>query len=494
LRQLLTESLLLSFFASIIGVGLAASIVHYFAVARPIEMPPGAKLELNLPVLAFAACLSIVTALVFGLMPALRTSRIDLNTVLKSAGRTSLRGVREQQFAKGLIVAEVMLTIMLVAAAGLLIQTVDRFASAPLGFRPDGLLTTSIRLPRIGYQEPERRDQFYARLRAELRDVPVIQGVAFSSERPIGGLGSVDVIEVRGHPEPRLENVHDTYQQTISPDYFGVMDIPLEQGRLFELGDAQRAEPVAIVNQALVQKYLPHDDPIGKYIRPFVGPNTTAPWMKVVGVVGNEKRTTVYREMAWVDSPIIYRPLSQNPLSSANLLLRAGLTNSTTIGAVIRQKIAAINPEIPLDEIQTVTNLEAKALAYPRFRATLLGTFAGLALILAIIGLFGVLSHSVAQRTHEIGVRMALGAEKKTVIIMVLGEGLLLTGAGIILGIAMAWLFGRYLAALLYGVRPTDPLLLTAMALLLLAAALVSMYLPARRASKIDPLVALRYE
>jgi len=371
---------------------------------------------------------------------------------------------------------------------------VDRFASAPLGFRPDGLLTTSIRLPRIGYQEPERRDQFYARLRAELRDVPVIQGVAFSSERPIGGLGSVDVIEVRGHPEPRLENVHDTYQQTISPDYFGVMDIPLEQGRLFELGDAQRAEPVAIVNQALVQKYLPHDDPIGKYIRPFAGPNTTAPWMKVVGVVGNEKRTTVYREMAWVDSPIIYRPLSQNPLSSANLLLRAGLTNSTTIGAVIRQKIAAINPEIPLDEIQTVTNLEAKALAYPRFRATLLGTFAGLALILAIIGLFGVLSHSVAQRTHEIGVRMALGAEKKTVIIMVLGEGLLLTGAGIILGIAMAWLFGRYLAALLYGVRPTDPLLLAAMALLLLAAALVSMYLPARRASKIDPLVALRYE
>jgi putative ABC transport system permease protein len=413
---------------------------------------------------------------------------------LKAIGKTSSRGTRQQRFGKGLIVAEVMLTVVLLAGAGLLIQTVQRFASAPLGFRPDGLWTTSLQLPQIGYEEPARRIQFYERLRPDLSEIPGIQAMAFSSARPIGGGGSQDVVEVEGHPEPRVENLFDTYQQTISPEYFRVMSIPLEKGRFFEPGDRDRTEPVAIINEALIGKYLPNEDPIGKHIRPFAGGNGTAPWLRVVGVVGNEKRTTVYREMAWVDSPVIYRPLSQNPLSSANVIVRVGIANGGALGVSMQRKIAAIDPNIPVGEIQTVRDLESKALAYPRFRAMLLGAFAGLALVLAVVGLFGVLSQLVAQRTHEIGVRMALGAQEAAVLLMILREGLLLTGGGIILGIALACLLGRYLALLLYGVRPTEPLLLTAMALVLLIAGLIAMYLPARRASKVDPMVALRYE
>jgi putative ABC transport system permease protein len=493
LRQLLTENLLLSSVASIAGAGLATAAVGYFRVARPIAMPPGTQLELNAPVLAFAALLSIVTALVFGLAPAWRASRIDVHEVLKAVGRTSSRGIRQRRFSKGLIVAEVTLTVVLLAGAGLLIQAVRRFASAPLGFRPDGLLTASLRLPQSGYKEPEKRIQFYERLRTGLSEIPGIQAVALSSVRPIGGGGGEDVVAVEGHPEPGVESVFDTYQQAISPDYFRVMNTPLEQGRFFDPGDRERTEPVAIVNEALVRKYLPNEDPIGKHIRPFAGGNRTAPWLRVVGVVGNQKRTTVYQEMAWVDSPVIYRPLSQNP-NAANVIVRAGVVDSSTLGRSIQQKIAGIDPDIPVGEIQTVTELESRALAYPRFRAILLGAFAGLALMLAVVGLFGVLSQLVAQRTHEIGVRMALGAQRAAVLRMILREGLALTGSGIVLGIAAAWLLGRYLAALLYGVRPTDPFLLTATTLVLLPAALIAMYLPARRASKVDPMVALRYE
>lgn len=494
LRQLFTENLLLSFLASIVGTALAAAAVRYFRFARPIDMPPGTNLALDLRVLAFAVLLSIVTALVFGLLPAMRASRIDLNDVLRATGRTSSRGSRQQWFGKALILAEVMLTVVLLAGAGLLIQTVNRFSSAPLGFRPDGLWMTSVRLPQARYNEPERRVQFFDRLQTDLNKIPGIQGVALSSERPINGGGSQDSLEVEGHPPPRLDSPVDTFQQTVTPDYFRVLNTPLENGRFFDAGDWQRTEPVVIVNEALVQKYLPNEDPIGKHIRPFQTENRTAPWLRIVGVVGNEKRTTPFREMAWVDFPVIYHPFRQNPLSSVNIIVRASTNGAAALASSIQRKIAAIDPDIPVEEIQTVNDVEAKASAYPRFRAKLLGAFAAFALILAIVGLFGVLSHLVAQRTHEIGVRMALGAEKRAVLRMILQEGLLLTAGGIVLGIAVAWMLGRYLSALLYGIRPADPLLLAASALVLLPAALMAMYLPARRAANVDPMVALRHE
>jgi putative ABC transport system permease protein len=489
-RQLLTESLLLSAAASVAGAVLAAAAVDYFRVARPIEMPPGVTLALNGPVLAFTALLSVLTAVAFGLAPAWKASRIDLNEALKSGGKGS--GGGRHRLGKVLIVAEVMLTVVLLSGAGLLLQTLDRFRSAPLGFQPDGLIAASLHLPKNGYADAPHRSQFYARLDTALAALPGVQFAAVSSSTPFLGGGSIDVVAVQGRPEPPVASLYDTFLQMVSPDYFRAMGTPLEQGRFFDLGDGAQSEPVAIVNQALVRKYFPNQNPIGSHVRFFNGGQRGDPWMKVVGVVGNQKRTTVYNEMAWVDVPVLYRPVRQNTGGSANLIVRAAA--GVSIGSAIQRAVAAIDPDVPVDEIQPVRNLESRALSYPRFRAALLGSLALLALLLAVVGLFGVLSHIVTQRTHEIGVRMALGAPRGTVLAMVLRQGLLLTAGGLVLGLAGARFLGRYLVSLLYGVRPAEPLLLVAVSLLLLAASVVAVYLPARRASRVDPMVALKYE
>ena len=488
-RQMLTESLLLSAAASVAGALLAAAAVDYFRVARPVEIPPGTLLSLDAPVLAFTALLSLLTAVAFGIVPAWKASRTDLREALKTGGKASA-GLARQRLGKVLIVAEVTLTMMLLSGAGLLVQTLDRFRTAPLGFQPDGLLTASVHLPKTSYPDAARRAQFYQRLETALAAMPGVQSAALSSAHPFLGGGAVDMIQVEGQPEPTAGNLNDTFVETIGPDYFRVMSTPLEQGRFFDAGDTAESEPVAIINQALARKYFAGRNPIGSHIRPVSGGRHGDPWMRVVGVVGNQKRTTVYQEMAWVDEPIFYRPVLQNPGGSVSLIVRA----STVTGSAIQRAIAALDPDVPVDEIQPVRNLEARALSYPRFRAALLAGFAALAMLLALVGLFGVLSHIVTQRTHEIGVRMALGAPRGKVLAMVLRQGLALTAAGIALGMAGASLLGRYLVTLLYGVRPVEPLLLAAVALLLMAAAFAAVWMPARRAAQVDPMVALKYE
>ena len=492
LRQLLTESLLLAMVAAAAGAVLAGAAVRYFRAAHPIEIPPGTMLALNAPVLAFTVFLSLLTAVVFGIVPAWRTSRADLNETLKTGGRAASGGRRQHRLGQALIVLEVMLTVALLSGAGLLIGTLRRFASAPLGFQPDGLITAMVHLPKTGYADRSRRARFYSQLEAALGAIPGIQSVALSSARPFLGGGSVDVVEVEGRPEPPTVGPHDTNVQTISPDYFRVMGTPLVEGRFFEPGDSEHTEPVVLVNEELVRKYFPNQNPIGQHIRPLDAGRRGDPWMTVVGVVGDQKRTIVYQEMAWVDLPVMYRPYRQNP-DSSNLIVRLR-PGSGPLGSAIQRAVSGIDPEIPVDEIQPVRHLSARDLQYPRFRAALLGAFAALALILAIVGLFGVLSHIVTRRTHEIGVRMALGAPRAAVLRMILCQGLLLTAAGILLGVAAAWALGRCLVTLLYGMRPVEPLLLAAVSLLLLAASLAAMYLPARRAARVDPMVALKYE
>jgi putative ABC transport system permease protein len=493
IRQLLTESLLLALLASAVGTGLAVAAIRYFKIARPVDMPPAAVVTVDARVLAFTALLGVVTAVLFGLAPAARASRIDLNESLKAGGRAYARDSRQSRFGKGLIVAEVALTLLLLAGAGLMIQSLRRFATEPLGFTPDGLLVGSVRLPRTTYGSAEQRIQFYDRLRTVLSEIPGVQNAALSSSRPLQNGGVTDVVEVEGRPQPPAESLHDTYHQTISPDYFRVMGIRLEEGRYFEPTDREQTEPAAIVNEALARKYFPHESPIGKQIRPLSDRNSRSPWLTVVGLVSNERQPTVYQEMAWVNTPLIYHPLRQNPVDAMTMIARVD-GGEIGVGAAIQRKIAAIDPDIPVGELQTVRDLEGKILSYPRFRAVLLASLAGLALFLAIVGLYGVLAHIVTQRTHEIGVRMALGARALQVLTLVLWEGLTPICGGIALGVAGAWLLGRYLAALLYGIRSNDPGLIAAVSLALLLAALVAMYVPARRASAVDPMVALRHE
>jgi predicted permease len=368
-----------------------------------------------------------------------------------------------------------------------------RFAAEPLGFEQQNLLMASLRLPQSSYADADHREQFYERLDAALTSISEARGVAFSSSPPTISTGSLNVMEIEGHTTPSQASVLDTFQDSVSPDYFQVMDTPLQSGRSFSASDRKRGEPVAVVNEALARKYFDQEDPLGKHIRPFDPANPAAPWMRIIGVVGNEKQRIITQEMAWADLPILYRPLSQNPPAAVTLLMRMN-TLSSGIGKEIQQIAATIDAGIPIDRIQTMTDQQSRTLAYPRFRALLLGIFAAVALVLAVIGVFGLLSHLVTSRTQEIAIRVALGAQKRKVLTMILKEGLVLTVTGTVLGVIAAWIFGHYLATLLYGTKPADPLLLAAIVTVLFPTSLLAMYVPARRASKVEPVRALKCE
>ena len=489
LRQLLTESLLLSLIASACGAALASGAVQYFRAVNPIELPPGTVVAINGKVLAFTVLLSIATALLFGLVPAWKTSQVDLIGALRTGGRASSSDRSRHRWGKALIVAEVALTLVLLAGAGLLIRSVENFTAAPLGFAPGGLTTARLELPRNAYQKPEQRIRFYDQVLSELSRDSRIEGAALSTTFPTQGTGPVSVLAIEGKPDPAPNHVLDVGHQTVSSRYFRVMQIPLRQGRYFDERDGAQVEPVAIVNEELVSRYFRGENAIGRYIREFRAEGNQQPWMRVVGVVADEKRTAVANEMSWADTPVVYHPWDQDPPLAATAILRG-----TAPGDTIRQTLAAIDAEVSVAEVEPVARTISKILAYPRFRALVLAGFAGLALVLAMVGLYGVLSHLVTHRTHEIGVRMALGAQRGEVLGMVVGDGIRWIGAGVVLGLAAALALGRYLGSLLYGISAADPLLLASVSIGMILAALAAMYLPARRAAGVDPLVALRYE
>jgi putative ABC transport system permease protein len=322
LRQLMTESLSLSLVASVLGVAIAASAVEYFRKANPIELPPATIVSVNAHVLGFTVVLSIATAGLFGLAPAWNASRIDLIGALKAGGQSLSQDAARHRFGKALIVAEVALTVVLLVGAGLLIRSVQNFTSAPLGFTPEGLLTTHLDLPQHSYAQPERRAQFYRSALAELQAQARFEGAALTTALPTQGTGSVSSLAVQGRPDPSSNHMLDVGQQTVGPDYFRVMRIPLKGGRYFDEQDHERAEPVAIVNEVLVARYFPNENPIGKHIREYGGAARQQPWLRVVGVVADEKRTAVSNEMSWADVPVIYHVWDQNSPLAATLVVR----------------------------------------------------------------------------------------------------------------------------------------------------------------------------
>jgi putative ABC transport system permease protein len=493
LRQLLTESILLSTSAAILGTALAIAAIYYFRALNPIEMPPGTVVEVNFRVLLFTVTLAVLTTLLFGLFPAWKASTGNLDEALKSSGRSSSQGARSNRTSRALVVAEVMLSLQLLAGAGLLIDSVVRFSSAPLGFSPQGLTSMAIGLPRTTYADDAQRLGFYERVADALQPLPGLQQFAFSTTLPVRGIQGFNALSIEGRPDPPPANAfHGVGQVTIDPAYFAVIGLPLERGRNFEPLDRDHSDSVAIVNEALAKRYFPNEDPIGKRIRP-TGDPAPNPWLRIVGVAANEKRSNLYNEMTWVDTPTIYHPLAQHVPAQINLLIRS---TSGQAGVVdqIRQKIATLDPGVPVDGVEAVEHLLSGYLAFPRFRAVVLGGFAVLALLLALVGIYGVLAQAVAQRTREIGIRMALGATRANILKKVATQGMLLTGIGIVLGLGSVWALSRLLAALLYGVGPTDPMVLGLVTFALLGAALLATYLPARRATQVDPMVALRYE
>ena len=484
-RQVLAEALLLAACGGMLGVLLAAAAVGYLRVSAPIELPPGVVLALNGRVLAFAVAATMATATAFGMLPAARASRANIGAALQSAGRAVAGHVRAGRIGRLLVAVQIACAMVLLVGAGLLAESIVRLGSVPLGFNPDGLLTMTVRLPRARYETADRRTAFYRRLLDVGRRVPGVADVALSTAFVRGHGNSVLIVE--GRPEPTLEtSTPDVGEDFVSPSYFAASGVPVLSGRVFDDRDRREGESVSVVNEALARKYFPGADPIGQRIKT---PRT--PWTTIVAVVGNQKSMNVMHEMQWLESPFVYRPFADDAPAEATVLVRSPLEGG---GEAAQRAIAAIDPAVPVADVQTMRARLAKDLAYPQFRAAVLGAFAAIALLMAAVGLYAVVAQLVAQRTHEFGVRMSLGASTGAIVRLVALQGGVPALAGIAAGVAATLALERVIASLLYGVSAAGALTLVRVAALLLAAAFAAMIVPAVRATKIDPLAAIRAE
>ena len=495
IRQLLTEGLLLSLSAAALGLFLAIGVIHLFNIAHPIPLPLGATVRINAPVLFFTAGLSVLTTALFGFVPAWKASKIDVMKVLKTIGQSTTQGAGHRMVGRALIVAQVTLSLVLLIVAGLLIESVVHFASVPLGFAPNRVATMTISLPPRTYAEDVDRARIYERIFDQLQALPGAKAIALSSVVPFRPIYGFDALEIEGQAPRTAETAHhDSGLISVSPQYFAALGISLLAGRAFDADDQLQTEPVAIVNEALVKKYFDGEDPVGRHLRSFGAPSEHNPWRRIVGVAADEKTGNPFQEMSWLHTPCVFLPVAQVPPSRGTLVIRSSV-DLMSLSNLVQGQVSRLDPGIPVSNIQNMEQLLVKEhFAYPRFRALVVGCFAGFALVLAVIGLYGVLSQVVAQRTHEIGVRRALGAEARRILWMVVQEGMTLVLLGVGLGAGTAWFVARFLGSLLYGVKSNDPTTLAIVSLLLVLAALTAILVPARRAMNVDPIVALRCE
>ncbi len=490
IRQLLTESLLLGVSAAVLGACLAAAIVHYFRAANPVTLPPGATPAVNLPVLGFTVIVALATAIFFGFAPAWQSANAEVGEALKS-GRRSSAGFTRQRLAKALIVAESTLSLVLLAAAGLLIKSILNFASAPLGFPIDRLITMTMTLPPLAFPDAQQQTAFFERLKSQLQRSPDIEGVGITTNMALKSASNVGLPLIEGErvQDPKAA-IPDTAQQAISDGYFRFLGIPVEQGREIQWSDQAQAPRVAVVNSALVRKYLPAGNPIGRRIL-FEGQDDA--WMTIVGVVGNEKQASPFEEMSWTEPPIVYHSLAQQPRPTVDLVVRISPHQGAS-AVSIQQAVWKLAPDIRISDVKTMQEVLDRFTAYPQFRAVVMGVFAAFALLLSVIGMYGVLAQLVVQRTQEIGIRMALGAQARDILLMFVKHGMMLTAIGVALGLVLALSSMRLLQHLLYGVGPDDPLIIVSVSTVLILPALGASFIPARRAARVNPIESLRAE
>lgn len=474
-RQLLTEGLLLAMAGGAAGVAVAFGAIRYFRVAAPIEMPPGADVRISWQVLAFTAAISLTTALLFGALPAWRGSRLGAVDSLR-VGRGSGQAA-PQRVMKALIAAEMALSLVLLVGAGLLMQSALRMGSEPLGFENRGLIAAGMKLPVERYQDTARRLQFYERVLGVLGD-----NSALSTGLPPYGL-TIATLHINGRD---LSGAHYIGHQSVSSSYFRVMGERLLRGREFTDRDRASSEPVVIVNEALVRHYFAGADPIGRRIA-LNDPSETNPWRVIVGVVADEKRWGGFDHVGWEVRPGVFKPFAQDPPRSASVLARGS-------GTDLRRAVAGVDETVAVGEVETMDTRLNKMFAYPRFRAAVLSAFALFAVLLAAIGLYGVLGQFVIQRTQEIGVRMAIGAQSGDVLRLIARQAGAPLAAGVVLGLASASVLSRSLVSVLYGVHPGDPATFAAVSLALIVVGATAAFFPARRATRVDPMTALRNE
>ena len=487
IRQMLTESTVLSLFGGGLGILLAILCVRYVTTKEAMQLPPGNPISVNWEALVFMLVIAVLTGLLFGVVPAWKASRLDLNEVLKQSTHAASRAASSHRTSRNLVVAEIALSLIVLVAAGLLIQSMIRLTNAPLGYERDGLLSSDIHLPPSSYPQPEDSMRFWDRLELKLASLPGVRGVAFAPSLFSGG-GTGPVTIAGAGSSSRVVSASDS--QPVSNEYFRVTGIPLLQGREFSGVDRSNSLPVAVVNEAFAREFFPKETAIGQRIK-LGEPDSREPWLTIVGVAGDVSRPTLFE--GYSRDPSVYRPLRQAPEGSLSIFVRTA-GSPRAVEPEVGPAVATVDSNLPIPTVQTVSESLAWFTAEPRFRAELFSLFSALALLLAAVGIYGVLSQRVAQRTHEIGIRVALGARRDDLLKMIVGEGLRLTLMGIATGIAGSLALTRFLSGMLYGVTSTDPLTVAAVSFLLLLVALLACYLPARRAMRLDPLIALRCE
>ncbi|HWS54266.1 MAG TPA: ABC transporter permease [Pyrinomonadaceae bacterium] len=486
-RQLLTESLLLAAAGGAAGLALAWWGVELLAAFSPRDLVDLGNVRLNLPVLGFTLLVALLTGVVFGLAPALEATRHDTNETLKEGGRGGTSGRRRARLRGGFVVTEVALALVLLVGAGLMLKSFARLQSVSPGFEPEGVLTMRVVLPGSKYNEPQKVTAFFRQAVERLRSLPGVESAAAVSFLPLTGPAAATRFNITGRPEPPPEQNPVTDVRVTDENFFRVMRIPLLRGRTYDEREAMEARRVVVVNEALARKYFPGEDPIGQRILVRMRPDQEP--TEIVGVVGDVKHKGLDAEA----NPTVYWPHPELPYNGMSLVVRAK-GDPATLGAAAQREIQALDPEQPVADVRTMTQWMAESIGRARFSAQLLAVFAVLALVLATVGIYGVISYSVTQRTHELGVRIALGAQRSDVLRLVVGQGLALAAIGLATGLAGAFGLTRLMRSLLYEVSTTDPLTYAGLSLFLLLVALAACYIPARRATKVDPMEALRYE
>jgi len=490
IRQLLTESLLPSGLGGALGLLIAQWGTEAMIKTVPQNIPRISTIQLDASVLIFTLLVSLATGVIFGLVPAWQASHVDLNSSLKSGTRTGGGGEGKGRVRNALIMAEVALALVLLISAGLLIQSFARLGRVQPGLRTERLLTARVSLPDSAYPKNENIIAFADKFLPGIRALPGVESASTIVPLPLSGNNMTTSFDVAERPLPEGQRATAPIR-VIATDYFKTMGIPVRQGRVFDQNDRFESAPVVIVNERFANKFFPGQNVIGKRIMPGMSADDSGEKMReIVGVVGNVKHLALKNE----DSPEMYLPQTQIPFNIMSLVIRTSVSDPSALTASLRKELAALDRTIPLSSVRVFDEYVSRSLARPRFNALLLSIFAGTALVLTAIGIYGVLAYSVAQRTSEIGIRIALGAGKSSIFRLIVGQAMTLVGISLVVGLAGAFAATRLLNSLLFGVGASDPITFIAIVVLVSVVAFIAAWVPARRATLVDPIIALRAE
>jgi putative ABC transport system permease protein len=485
-RQLLIESLLLGVVGGGFGLLVALWGKSLLLAINPGNIPRLDQVGLDAKVMTFTAAITVLTSIAFGLVPALQSSRLDLISTLKSGGEKGAVGPHRGRSGNALVVAEIALSFVLVIGAGLMLKSFVRLQQVDPGFQRDHLLTMNLSLPGVRYGDDQKVTAFYERLQDRLRSIGGVKSVGTTTTLALKGYRWTSDFTIEGRSPDDFGR--EVRHKEISADYFETMGIPLVKGRFFNASDREGAAPVVIINSALARQYFAQSEPVGARVK-FERPWEDGMWRTIVGVIRDEKQDSLRAE----PKPEFYQPVLQNAQSNMAVVVRTEGDPAAMVGA-IRNEVRTLDAGLATYDIQTGESLVEQSLERDRFAMVLLAVFAGIAMLLAAVGIYGVMSYAVSQRTHEMGVRVALGARSRDVAALILGGGLKLAVAGVALGLVAAYGVTRLIGSLLFNVSATDPSTFVLVAGVLIAVTLAACYVPARRSSRVDPMVALKYE